>query len=294
MKIILKLFDVKTFTASLLPVLFGSAYSLYVYGRINWLLTLLLAVALMSIQAATNMLNDYIDYRRGSDGADQADEKALVSGAFTAKQVLAFTAALATAALAIGIYIAVRTSWVVLLVAAAGAAVAVLYSAAPKPISHTPFGEAASGITMGFGITSTVVYIQSGQFTGQTLLMALPTAVYIAYIMFTNNLCDIEKDKSAGRFTLPARLGFEIAKPIWLLCCFVLILITVILIIAGVYPVWALLALLMVLNYRALNTFRLYSQEQFQKGKMMAFIGKLGIQYHLLMVAGFLIAYGLK
>jgi 1,4-dihydroxy-2-naphthoate octaprenyltransferase len=291
---IIKIIDVKTFPAALLPVLLGSIYSLYAYGKMNSLLMLMLAVALLLIQASTNMLNDFFDYRRGIDSTEKADEKALVSGELTPHQVLILVATFVLVALIIGTIIAYQTNWTILFVAAAGAAVAVLYSSGPKPISYTPFGEAAAGITMGIGITSTVVYIQSAHFTWHSILMAFPTAVFIAYIMFTNNLCDLDKDKSAGRSTLPGLLGYEAAKSIWLLCCLVLVLMTVLLIIIGVYPVWDLLTSLILLNYRTLIHVGRYKREQFQKRKMMGIIGKLGVQYLFLTVIGLLITHALQ
>ncbi|WP_242941178.1 prenyltransferase [Sporobacter termitidis] len=269
----------------------GSVYSLYFFHRLSLCLMIILAIAMMLIQGSTNMLNDYFDYKRGADSLDKADEKALASGEVTPKQVLTLIAVFASAALVIGIIISNSAGWGVMLVAAVGAAVALLYSSGPKPISHTPFGEAAAGITMGLGITSTVAFIQSGAFSWHYIVMAVPEVIFIAYIMFTNNLCDLEKDQSAGRRTLPGMLGFQAAKSIWLLCCLLLVSITVILIIIGAYPAWDLLAIALLFNYRTMIKFRSYGQGQFDKGRMMGIIGRLGIQYHVLMVLGLVIAY---
>lgn len=290
-KAVLKLEDVKTLAAGFFPVLYGSVYSLSTYRKFNSGYMIALTVAIALIQASTNMFNDYMDYRRGTDGNDKAEEKVLVSGELSPKQILALIFVFLSVALVIGVAIARETSWIILLIGLAGAAVAFTYSSGPKPISYTPFGEAAAGITMGFGITSTVVFIQAGYFYWQGILMALPSVIYIAYIMFTNNLCDLEKDKAAGRRTLPGLLGFQTAKRIWLLCCPLLISLTVLFIFIGAFPLWNLITLLLLVNYRSLADIRRLEQAQFHKGRMMGFIGKIGAQYHLLMIFGLILAY---
>lgn len=289
-KTLLKLADVRTLTAGLLPVLFGSSYALYAWGKINLAYVLLLALAVALIQAATNMFNDYMDFKRGADGVDSAEEKALVSGELTPRQDLVLIITYIVVALGIGVVIASRTSWWILLVAGGGAAVSFLYSSGPKPISRTPFGELASGLTMGLGITATVVYIQSGVLSGRVILVALPTVVYIAYIMFTNNLCDLNKDKRAGRRTLPGLLGFRTAKTIWLACTALLVLLTMAMVIWGIYPVWDLTVLLLLLNICNLRDLIKLDESGFKKGRMMGYIGKLGLEYHGLMIIGLLAA----
>lgn len=280
----------KTLTAGFLPVLFGSAYALYAWGHFNVQYFVMIAVAMPLIQAATNMFNDYMDFKRGADGADKQEEKALAAGELTPRQMLVILSVYSLAALAIGIVIAVQTSWVVLIVAVAGLCVGILYSSGPKPISYLPLGEAASGLTMGLGITATVVYIQSGQLTWNTLLMAVPTVIYIGTIMFTNNLCDLDADKSAGRRTLPGVLGFRTARAVWVLVPLVLVVVTVVFIILGIYPVWDLVSVLLLLQYRQLRAWWHKPQADFTKRQLMGKIGKLGLLYHLLMVLGLLVA----
>ena len=289
-KSVLKLIEIKTLTAGFLPVLLGSVYSCYSFNRINLLYTATLAIAIALIQSATNMFNDYMDYQRGADGEDKADEKVLVSGELRSHQILKLVIGFFFIALIIGVAIASQTSWAILLVALAGAVVAFVYSFGAIPISYTPFGEVVSGVTMGIGITATVVFIQSGHFYIQSIFMAVPTAISIAYIMFTNNLCDLEKDKRAGRRTLPGLLGFNTAKIMWMLGCVLLILMTIILIICGIFPVWDAIVVLLIVNYRSMHDIWRFEEEQFQKNRMMGTIGKIGVQYHLLIMIGLVIA----
>ncbi len=290
-----KLAEPKTLIAGALPVLLGSAYAYSRFRRFSLPYLLLLLAAIALIQSGTNMLNDYYDYRRGGDGAEQAEEKALADGSATPKQVLVLICLFAALALGIGVILALRTSFLILLVALAGGLVAFFYSSGPKPISYTPFGELASGCTMGFGITSTVVYIQSGRVSAQTLLMAVPTAIFIASILLTNNLCDLEKDAAAGRRTLPCRIGFEASKRLWVGACVSLPAAAALLTAAGVYPPPALISLLFLLYLPKLARIARFRPSQFRKREFMGLIGKLGAQFHLLLILGLLLqAFYLK
>ncbi len=60
---------------------------------------------------------------------------------------------------------------------------------------------------MGIGITTTVIYIQSGIFNINTILVAVPTVLFISTILLTNNLSDMEEDRESGRKTLPIMIG---------------------------------------------------------------------------------------
>lgn len=294
LKLMLKVVDLRTLVAGVFPVLLGSLYSLYAYQKFQLGFLIALVVAIALVQASTNIFNDYMDFRRGTDGSEKSDEKILVSGELKPVHMLLLIALFLSVASIIGLLIAVKTSAFILLVAVAGVLVAFFYSSGPKPISQTPFGEVASGITMGFGITSTVVFIQAGQFQWQCIWMAIPTTIFIAYVMFTNNLCDREKDISAGRHTLPGMFGFETSQKIWLFACALLVLVTLLLIGLKIYPSWNALVLLLLMNYRTIIPMKQLGQREFQKGIMMGVIGKIGIQFHLLMVAGLFIAWYLR
>ena len=76
-----------------------------------------------------------------------------------------------------------------------------------SPISYLPLGELVSGVVMG-GLIPLAVYQVLTQILDFTVLMwAIPTIIGVGLIMFTNNMCDIERDIPAGRRTLPVLLG---------------------------------------------------------------------------------------
>lgn len=294
LKSVLNLIEVRTLVAGLFPVLLGSVYSLYTYRKFNILFFIGLVIAMALVQSATNILNDLMDFYRGTDQGEKKEEKVLVREHIEKKQIIGLIAFFLFVAAIIGIFIASQTSYYILLVAVCGGIIAFFYSAGPLPISHTPFGELFSSVTMGIGIATTVAYIHSGIFQINMVWMALPTTIFIAYIMFTNNLCDREMDLKAKRHTLSGYLGFTCSKYIWLAASSILVGVTVLLVILKIYPVLSLLCVGILLDYKEILAMKDYAQKDFQKGPSMGMIAKIGLQYHVLLILAFLSSWVLE
>ncbi len=290
LKSIIKLMDIKTLVAGIVPVVLGSIYSKYAFGKFNIFHLILLVIAMILIQSATNMINDYFDYKRGADSNKSGDEKALVSGETTPKQVLFIIFLYQFIAFMIGVFIASQTSYYILLVAIIGGIISILYAFGPLPISYTPFGEIVSGVTMGIGITSTVIYIQSSIFNINTILVAVPTALFIGTILLTNNLSDLEEDREAGRKTLPIIIGIKNAEKLWIFNVIMLLVLTICLVLIHIYPIVVLLSVILIYPYKSIRSFLSYEKSINTKGKSMGLIGQVGLKYHLAVIIGLLIS----
>ena len=79
---------------------------------------------------------------------------------------------------------------------------------------------------MGFGIVTTVIFIQSGVLNVETFLVALPTSIFIGTILLTNNLSDHNEDRMAGRKTLAIVIGIHKAEWVWISACISLLAFT--------------------------------------------------------------------
>ena len=187
-------------------------------------LTLLVIVTLM--QSAVNTFNDYYDFVKGSDSADDyvdPSDAVLVYNDVDPKAALKLAIAMLVCAFALGIYAIVKAGFVPLVIALIGALFVVLYSAGKSPISYLPLGEAVSGSVMGGLIPLAVYQVVTGKLDFAMLLLAIPTIIGVGLIMFTNNTCDIERDVPSGRKTLPVLLGrdaavrwYHIAVIVWI------------------------------------------------------------------------------
>ncbi|NMB64261.1 MAG: prenyltransferase [Spirochaetes bacterium] len=289
-KSIIKLMDIKTLVAGTIPVILGSIYSFYAFKKFNILYFILLIFAMVLIQSSTNMINDYFDFKRGADNGKSGNEKALISGEITPKQVLFIIVIYEFIACMIGIFIASQTSYYILLVAVVGGIVSILYAFGPLPISYTPIGEVVSGVTMGIGITTTVIYIHSGVLTLNTVLVAVPTALFIGTILLSNNLSDLDEDRLVGRKTLPIIIGIKNAEKLWIFNVIGLLVLTVALVVLHIYPVVILAPSIVFFPYKSISNFLSYDKNVHTKGKTMGLIGQVGLKYHLAVIVGLLIA----
>src|SRR5690625_1031308 len=67
-----------TLTASFIPVFVGTMFA-YIDGHFHLLLFLAMLIASILIQAATNMFNEYYDYKLGLDTEESVFDKILFS-----------------------------------------------------------------------------------------------------------------------------------------------------------------------------------------------------------------------
>jgi 1,4-dihydroxy-2-naphthoate octaprenyltransferase len=289
-KSIIKLMDIKTLVAGIAPVILGSIYSKYAFGKFNTFYFILLIVAMILIQSATNMINDYFDFKHGADSKKSGDEKALVSGEIMPKQVLFIIFLFQLIAFMIGIFIAGQTSYYIILIAIIGDIISISYASGPFPISYTPIGEIVAGVTMGIGITTTVIYIQSGVISLNTVLVAIPTALFIGTILLSNNLSDMVEDREVGRKTLPILLGVKNTERLWIFNVIMLLVLTFVLVLVHIYPIVVLVTVFIFFPYKSIFNFLSYDKNIYTKGRTMALIGKVGLKYHVAVAVGLLIA----
>jgi len=164
------------------------------------------------MQAAVNTLNDYKDFISGLDTTETILEKedaSIVYNEIDPRHARTFAIVTLAVAAVFGAAVVLLSGWPLLVVGIVAAAVVVLYSIGPKPISYLPIGELVSGIVMGGLITCSTYYAMTQTFSPAVITVAIPPIITIALLMQTNNTCDIWRDKEVGRRTLPAVIGLE-------------------------------------------------------------------------------------
>lgn len=198
-----------TLTASFGPIILGTVAALYV-TRIDWIMFATMMVAALALQIATNLFNEYYDFKRGLDTAESVGiGGGIVRHGLKPKNVMMTAIALYLFALLIGVYICMNSSWWLVVIGLAGMAVGYLYTGGPLPIAYTPFGELFSGLFMGTGFVLIAFFIQTGTITVESVLISIPIGILVGAINMSNNIRDIEEDTRGGRKTLPILLGRE-------------------------------------------------------------------------------------
>ncbi|MFT4417091.1 1,4-dihydroxy-2-naphthoate polyprenyltransferase [Fredinandcohnia humi] len=233
-----------TLTAAFVPVFIGTTLA-FLETSIDISLFVTMLIASLLIQAATNMINEYFDYKRGLDTAESVGiGGTIVRDGVKPKIILNLAFCFFGIATLLGVYICMNSNWWVALIGLIGMAVGYLYTGGPLPISSTPFGELASGFFMGLIIIIISFFIQTGSITSTSVLVSIPIMILVGAINMSNNIRDLDGDKKNGRRTLPILLGKEksirflaalfVISYVWMVC----------LAITGVAPLWTLLVLL--------------------------------------------------
>ncbi|HJB79122.1 MAG TPA: 1,4-dihydroxy-2-naphthoate polyprenyltransferase [Candidatus Nosocomiicoccus stercorigallinarum] len=282
-----------TLTAGFVPVLVGTA-AVLPFGDINFLMFFLMLIATILIQSATNMFNEYYDFKRGLDSEDSVGiAGAIVRNGITPRAVLSIAISFYIIAALIGLYIAYETSWWLILIGSISMLVGFLYTGGPYPISWTPFGEIFSGVFMGPVIILITFYIHLHELHIFPLLLSIPIMITIGLLNMFNNIRDRVKDAQSGRRTFVILVGKEKATQV---VNFLLILCYVFVIIMSVTDLFASLFLLL-----PLLSFKLYKKtmQLLKEGDSpvelipaMATMGKFNTIYGLLLSIGVLL-YGL-
>jgi 1,4-dihydroxy-2-naphthoate polyprenyltransferase len=204
-----------TLTAGFVPVLLGTALAIQ-NTEIHFGLFFAMLLASLLIQAATNMFNEYYDFKRGLDNEQSVGiGGAIVRHGIQPGTVMAAAMGLYGISLLLGVYICMNSSWWLAVIGLVCMAAGYLYTGGPLPIAYTPFGEIAAGFFMGFLIILISFYIQTGTITNTSILIAVPIAVLVGAILLANNIRDLDGDKEFGRKTLAILLGRK--KAIYLL-----------------------------------------------------------------------------
>jgi len=235
-----------TLTAAFVPVCVGTVLALD-ETAVRFSLFLAMLVASLLIQAATNMFNEYYDYKRGLDSPESVGiGGAIVRDGLEPRTVLALAFACLGAAMLIGVYICLQSSWWLAVIGTLCMAAGYFYTGGPIPIAYTPFGELAAGFFMGFVIILISFFIQTGDVSAKAVLVAIPVAILVGSILLANNIRDLDGDREKGRKTLAILVGRDWAIRVLAMMFAAAFLWIVALVLFGVVPFGTLLALLSV------------------------------------------------
>jgi len=277
-KSFLKLVEIQTKVASVIPFFLGTLYAVYTYNRFNVKNFFLMFVSLLCIDMCTTAINNYIDYKKAQkkEGYGYEKHNAIVRDNLKERDVLITIGLLLSIAIAFGILLYINTNVVVLLLGMLSFLIGITYTFGPVPISRTPFGELLSGGFMGLIIPFLAVYIHvynrdiisittnannlilslSYLDVLKILLISVPAATGIANIMLANNICDIEDDIVNRRYTLPIYIGKKAALVLFRVLYYIGYIAIILSLILKVTPLSVLLVLLSyVVVHKNINAF---------------------------------------
>jgi 1,4-dihydroxy-2-naphthoate octaprenyltransferase len=165
-----------------------------------------------------NTANDYFDWKSGADQANvdyvipfSGGSRMIQLGVISPQGMLRTSLVLFGAGAIVGTYLATSLElWSGIgLLALAGFAIGVLYTAPPIRIVARGLGEL--GIMVAFGplIVAGATLVQIGSIEPKALLAGIPTGLLTVAIVWVNQFPDIKGDAVSDKRTLVVRLGLK-------------------------------------------------------------------------------------
>ncbi|MEL7436600.1 MAG: 1,4-dihydroxy-2-naphthoate octaprenyltransferase [Chloroflexota bacterium] len=206
----------RVFTASFVPM--GIAAMIAVQdGVFDWLVFVLSLVGVMFLQTTANLVNEYMDFKRGSDDLKQAGQSMALKQKLLTENEILYGAIFATiAGSVIGLYLLFQSGPWLWWIGIGGVLIAITYTAGPFPLAYNGLGEVAAGIFMGPMIVLGAYYVMEPNISTakaiELCLISFPIMFTTAAILHANNIRDLPADRVANKRTLAVLFGRETAR----------------------------------------------------------------------------------
>jgi len=207
---------------------------------------LLAFIGLLLTHISVNTLNDYFDYRSGIDLATRRTPFSGGSGILPAGHLkpgqvfwLGMTSFLL--AVLIGVYFVIARGWLLLPLLLIAAVCVLLYT---PLILRLAWPEWSPGVGLGFLPVLGAYFVQTTAYTWPAVVAAIPSGILVHNLLLLNEFPDTEADRKANRKTLPITMGKTKASIVYSVLTVLVYLWIIGGVIAGLMPVFSLIALL--------------------------------------------------
>jgi 1,4-dihydroxy-2-naphthoate octaprenyltransferase len=184
-------------------------------NKFNGLIFFLCCLTTIFLQVLSNLANDYGDSINGADHADRKGPKrAVQSGAITAAQMKNGVVIFIILCLLSGIsllLISFGLDWSALLfffvLGLLSIAAAIAYTVGKKPYGYIGLGDISVLIFFGLVGVMGSLYLFTKSVSFADVLPSLSCGLFSIAVLNINNIRDIESDRTAGKFSIPVRIG---------------------------------------------------------------------------------------
>jgi 1,4-dihydroxy-2-naphthoate octaprenyltransferase len=197
-----------SFTISLAPILAGTSLAVLDGHGAQFGVAVAALAASVLIHAGTNLQNDVGDFRRGADGAGRiGPPRATTEGWLPAAQVQLAAILCFAFAFVPGAYLVALGGWPIVAIGLASVAAGAVYTAGPRPVAYSGWGEAFVILFFGLVAVGGIYYLHAGTIGAAALLGGAALGLLAAAVLVVNNLRDIDSDRRIGKNTLAVRCG---------------------------------------------------------------------------------------
>ncbi len=239
------------FTASIVPIILGSAIAYNTTQSFNWAYFLLALIGGIFLHAGANVINDYFDHLSRNDEINKEFVRPFTGGSrliqknlLTPKEVLIEALICLFLGSLIGLYLSYKLGWVILVIGIFGVLSATFYVFPEINLVGRGIGEALIGINFGILMTFGAFYVQAVKFSWVPIIASLPVALLITAVLYINEFQDADADQAVGKNHLVVRLGKKQAVIYYILIMLLTYFIVVVGVVTDNLPPISLIALL--------------------------------------------------
>lgn len=213
-------------------------------GPVNFWWWLLLLIGLYFAHGTNNLINDWVDARKGVDSDNyfrtQYGPQPVQQGLMTRRQTFAYIALTGLIALASGLYLVIARGGLSWWLLALGIVFVLFYT---WPFKWIGLGEISVLAVWGPLMVAGGYYILTGHWDWMVVLASLPPALGTTMAIFGKHIDKLQADKAKGIYTLPVLLGESAARITALVMIALQYLLVIYLVIAGYFSVVILVSL---------------------------------------------------
>lgn len=202
------------FTASIVPILLGTAIAWTITGSMSWYYFLLTLLGGVFLHAGTNVINDYFDYKSGNDEINKefvrpfsGGSRMIQLGLLTPSEVFYEAFIFFALGSLIGLYLTWTRGPIVLILGLIGVFSGFFYTGPPFNLARLGIGETFVGLNFGVLMTLGSFYVQTQFLSWEPVVAAIPVSLLIAAVLWINEFPDYHADRDVGKNTMVVRLG---------------------------------------------------------------------------------------
>lgn len=212
-----------TLPVSVAGVLGGTAVAIALHG-FRWIPALLCLVFALLAQIASNLANEYFDFRKGLDKKGREGfRRGVTEGDISPRAMLIATLLTLGLACLCGCGLIFYGGWWLIAVGVAVVIFALAYSAGPYPLSHHGLGDVAVVVFFGIVPVCLTTWLQTGDTS--CLRYSFPVSLGIGFVaanvLIVNNYRDMDDDSAVGKLTTVVIFGRKKMARVYLFDAFV-------------------------------------------------------------------------
>ncbi|MEQ1587438.1 MAG: 1,4-dihydroxy-2-naphthoate polyprenyltransferase [Cyclobacteriaceae bacterium] len=195
-------------------------------GKFDLVLFTLCCLTTIFLQVLSNLANDYGDSLNGADhDGRKGPLRAVQSGVISAAQMRSAVIVFSFLSLICGLFllwVSFGTNWramaLFFCLGLMSIAAAIGYTVGKKPYGYIGLGDISVLIFFGLVGVMGSYYLFTHSISWKELLPALSCGLFSIAVLNINNIRDIESDRSAGKYSIPVRIGkVKAARYHWIL-----------------------------------------------------------------------------